>query len=101
MELFSFAEILTAVVIVLGGQKGFEFYRKKRYSNGRHDRRSSSNRNSSFSEGDRSFIQGCFENQTKEMGLEMRSDRLELMIGIKEIIQSEGEKTRSVVRSNG
>ncbi|KKK70880.1 hypothetical protein LCGC14_2919530, partial [marine sediment metagenome] len=40
-----------------------------------------------------------FKDQTKEIGSEMKNDRLELMIGFKEMVQSEGEKTRVAVRA--
>jgi hypothetical protein len=100
MEFFSFAEIITAVAMVLGGQKGYEIYKRKRHSNGRHDRRSGSRENNSFADSDKSFIQGCFEDQTDKMGTLMENDRLKLMIGFKEVVQKEGEKTRSVVRAS-
>ena len=95
----SLIEIITAVVMVLGGQKGFEVYKRRKHSNGRHDRRSSSREGNSFADSDKEFIRGCFKDQTKEIGSEMRNDRLELMIGLKEIVQSEGEKTRVAVRA--
>ena len=96
MEALSLAEILTAVDMVLVGQKVYEVYKRKKFTNGGgHDRRSNS-----FAEADRDFIQGCFENQTKEMNLSMESDRLKLVIGIKEIVQDEGSKTRIAVRDN-
>ncbi|KKM60190.1 hypothetical protein LCGC14_1544360 [marine sediment metagenome] len=100
MEFFSLAEIVTAVVMVLGGQKGFEIYKRKRHSNGGRDRRSNSGNHNSFSQGDKEFIEGCFKTQTKEMGMSMKNDRLELAILLKDIVQAEGEKTRSVVRSS-
>lgn len=96
MEFFSFAEIMTAVVMVLGTQKGYEVYKRKKFANGNgHERR-----RNSFADSDKDFIQGCFETQTKEMGLTMKNDRLELAKEFKEIIQTEGEKTRSTVRSS-
>ncbi len=96
MEFFSLAEIMTAVVMVLGGQKGFEIYKRKRFANGNgHERR-----RNSFADSDKDFIQECFKNQTKEMGTTMENDRLKLIMGLKEVVQNEGEKTRSVVRSS-
>ena len=89
-------EIITAVVMVLSSQKGYEVYKKKKYSNGGRDRR---NGNNSFSQSDKDFIEGCFKNQTDGMGLQMKNTRLELMIGIKEVVQAEGEKTRITVRT--
>ena len=96
MEFFSLAEIVTAVVLVLSGQKGFEIYKRKRFANGNgHERR-----RNSFADSDKEFIRECFGNQTKEMGATMENDRLKLIMGLKEVVQKEGEKTRSVVRSN-
>ena len=91
-------EILSAVVMVLGGQKGFEIYKKKRYSNGGRDRRSSQNHNS-FCQSDRNFIEGCFKDQTKEMVLTKKIDRLDLVVELGDIIRSEGKDTREVIRS--
>ena len=67
-------EILSAVFMVLGGQKGFEIYKRKRYSNGGRDRRSGN----SFCTSDKEFIEGCFKDQTREMVLTKKNDRLEL-----------------------
>ena len=92
-------EILVAVMTVLGGQKGYEIYRRKRHSNGRHDRRSSSG-NNSFSESDKSFIKGCFENQTKELGKSTETSDLKLVMEFGKVVRNEGEKTRSVVRAS-
>jgi len=95
MEFFSFAEIITAVVMVLGGQKGFEIYKRKRFANGNgHERR-----RNSFADSDKEFIRGCFENQTKELGMSMKNDRLVLVGEIKDFVRSDGENTRTVVRS--
>ncbi len=95
MDSMAFAEIITAVVLVLSGQKGFEFIKRKRFANGNgHERR-----RNSFADSDKEFIKGCFENQTKELGKSTENDRLKLMIGFKEVVQTEGEKTRTVVRA--
>ena len=91
-------EILSAVVMVLGGQKGFEIYKRKRYSNGGRDRRSSQSHNS-FCQGDKDFIEGCFKDQTKEMVLTKKIDRLDLVVELGDIIRSEGKDTREVIRS--
>ncbi|KKL14001.1 hypothetical protein LCGC14_2520120 [marine sediment metagenome] len=99
MEAMSLIEIITAVVMVLGGQKGFEIYKRKRHSNGGHDRRSNPG-NNSFADSDKEFIKGCFDSHAEKMGLSMESDRLKLMIGFKEVVRTEGEKTRGVVRSS-
>ena len=86
-------EILSAVVMVLGSLKGYDMYQRKKHSNGSHDRRSNT-----FAESDKVFIRDVISDQTEKMGLEMRNDRLELMIGLKEVVQTEGEKTRNAVR---
>ncbi|MEK0326912.1 MAG: hypothetical protein QQN63_14540 [Nitrosopumilus sp.] len=104
MEIFTTSithlpEILIAVMTVLGGQKGYEIYRRKRYSNGGHDRRSSSGSSNSFCQGDKDFIQGCFQDQTKMLGASMENDRLKLIMGLEKVIRKEGEDTRVVVRS--
>ncbi len=99
MEFFSLAEIVTAVVMVLGGQKGFELYKRKRHSNGGRDRRSNSGNHNSFSQGDKEFIEGCFKTQTKEVGMSMKNDRLELLGELKDFIRSDGESTRTAVRA--
>ena len=103
MEIFTTSithlpEILIAVMSVLGGQKGFELYRKKRYSNGGRDRRSSQNHNS-FCQSDKDFISGCFKDQTKEMVLTKKNDRLELVGELGKIIRDEGKDTREAIRS--
>ncbi|KKL25696.1 hypothetical protein LCGC14_2402700 [marine sediment metagenome] len=95
MDYFAFTEIILAVVMVLGGQKGLEVYHRKKHANGNGRER----RKNSFADSDKEFIRGCFKDQTKEIGSEMRNDRLELMIGLKEMVQSEGEKTRVAVRA--
>lgn len=92
---FALAEILMAVIMVLGGQKGFEIYKRKRFANGNgHERR-----RNSFADSDKEFIRGCFEDQTKELGMGMKADRLELVMEIGRVVRNEGEKTRSVVRA--
>jgi len=91
-------EIIIAVVTVLGGQKGYEIYKRKKFYNGGRDRRSSQGSNS-FCQSDRDFIKGCFENQTKEMGMAMKNDRLVLVGDLKDFIRSDGESTRVAVRA--
>ena len=88
MEAMSLIEIITAVVMVLGGQKGFEIYKRKRHSNGGHDRRSNPG-NNSFADSDKEFIKGCFENQT-----------LKLVMELGKVVRTEGEKIRGVVRAS-
>ncbi|HEC64852.1 MAG TPA: hypothetical protein ENI23_06150 [bacterium] len=92
-------EILVAVMTVLGGQKGYEIYRRKRYSNGGRDRRSGSGNHNSFSKGDKDFIESCFKDQTKELGMSMKNDRLVLVGDLKDFIRTDGESTRTAVRA--
>ena len=98
MEAMSLIEIITAVFLVLGGQKGFEVYKRRKHSNGRHDRRSSSREGNSFADSDKDFIRECFENQTKEMGMAMKNEQLILVGELKDFIRSDGESTRVAVR---
>ena len=95
MEFSSLAEIITAVVVVLSGQKGFEVYKRKKHSNGGHDRRSGN----SFCQSDKDFIENCFKDQTKEMILTKKNDRLELVAQLGGIIRDEGRATREAIRS--
>ncbi len=95
MEFFNLAEIMTAVVAVLGTQKGYEIYKRKRFANGNgHERR-----RNSFADSDKEFLRECFENQTKELGKSTETSDLKLAMEFGKIVRSEGEKTRSVVRS--
>ena len=87
-------EIVTAVVMVLGGQRGYEVYKRKRFSNGGHDRR----RGNSFAESDKEFIRGCLVDQTRSMKLLLETDRLELVVKLGDVIRDDGEKTRTAVR---
>ncbi len=98
MEMFSFAEILTAVVMVLGGQKGYEVYKRKQYKNGtRRDRRNGGG--NSFSDSDKDFVRECFDIHTKEITLLRKNDRLELVSELKDFIRHDGESTRTAVRA--
>ncbi len=92
-------EIISTVIFVLGGQKGFEFYKKKRYLNGGHNRRSNSS-NNSFSTSDKEFIKSCFTDHSKESALTMKNSRLELVVELGQIIRDEGDRTRVAVRTN-
>ena len=95
MDYFAFTEIILAVVMVLGGQKGLEVYHRKKHANGNgHERR-----RNSFADSDKDFIRECFENQTKELGKSMETSDLKLVLEFGKVIRNEGEKTRSVVRS--
>ena len=88
-------EILSAVVIVLGGQKGLEVYHRKKHANGNGKER----RSNSFAETDKSFIREIIADQTTKLGLVMKTDRLELVMKLKDVIQDDGEKTREAVRA--
>ena len=91
-----FPEIFSAVVMSLGSLKGYEIYQRKKYINGgKHDRRNGSN---SFSESDKKFVRECFEQQSKELGLVMKTDRLEFAADLKDFIRNDGENTRTAVR---
>lgn len=94
MDLQVLPEILAAVALFFTGQKGLDFYKKKKYANGGGDRR-----HNHFSDSDKSFIRNCFEDQTEKMGLAMKSDRLELLRLIEAAVRTEGENTRGVVRA--
>ncbi len=94
MEFQAFPQILIAVIMVLGGQKGFEFYKRKKYLNGNGERR-----RDSFSDLDKNFLRSCFEDQTEKMSLAMKTDRLLLLRDIESSVRTEGENTRGVVRA--
>ena len=89
-------EIVASVMIVLGGQKGYEVYKKKRFANGSHDRR----KGNSFAESDKEFIRTCFTDQSRAMAKVMTIDRLELAKDLGEVIRDEGDKTRTAVRES-
>ena len=92
-------EIFIAVLSVLGGQKGYEVYRRKKYHNSGNDRRSGSfGGNNSFATKDKEFIEECFKSQSKELRLTLKADRLELITSLGDIIRREGDNTRIVVR---
>ena len=94
-------EIATTIVILLGGQKCYDVYKRKRYSNGGRDRRSNSGSvNYSFCQNDKDFIESCFKNQTRESAQNMKTSRLELVVELGQIIRDEGDRTRAVVRTN-
>ena len=88
-------EIVASVMIVLGGQKGYEVYKKKRFANGSHDRR----KGNSFAESDKEFIQKCFLDQTRSMASVMKLDRLELVVDLGKVIRDDGDRTRTAVRT--
>ena len=88
-------EIVASVMIVLGGQKGYEVYKKKRFANGGHDRR----KGNSFAESDKDFIQKCFLDQTRSMASVMKLGRLQLIVELGDVIRDDGDKTRTAVRA--
>ena len=87
-------EIVASVMIILGGQKGYEIYKKKRFSNGRHDRR----RGNSFAESDKDFIRTCLVDQSRSMKSLLETDRLELFLKLGDVIRGDGDRTRTAVR---
>ncbi len=94
-------EIATTIAMILGWQKGYEFYKKKKYSNGGRDRRSNSGAvNHSFCQNDKDFIESCFKEHSREAAQNMKISRLELVTDLGQIIRDEGDRTRVVVRSN-
>ena len=94
MDLMVFAQILTAVGMVLGGQKGMEIYKRKRFANGNGGQDPDRRRNS-LSNVDKEFIRSCFNS----LELSIENDRLKICRDLGGAIQDEGEKTRVVVRS--
>ena len=94
MDLMVFAQIMTAVGMVLGGQKGMEIYKRKRFANGNGGQYPERRRNS-FSNADKDFIRGCFSS----LELSMENDRLKTCRELEEAIRDEGKQTRDEVRS--
>lgn len=96
MEIISVAEIFTAIVMVLGGQRGFAMYNRKRFLNGRpgSDRRRESGSFSGMSSSDKDFIKTCFDS----LGMQLANDRLLQTKEITEAIRTEGAATRIAVR---
>ena len=87
-------EILSAVALVLGYQKGYEIWQRKKFANGNgRDRRSNS-----FCESDKDFIRECFSSHSERLGLMLKTDRLELTSDLKDFIRDDGESTRTAVR---
>ena len=88
-------EILSAVALVLGYQKGYEIYQRKQFKNGNsRDRRSNS-----FCESDKVFIRECFNDHSEKLTLSLKTDRLELLGDLKDFIRDDGESTRTTVRA--
>ena len=94
MDLMVFAQIMTAVGMVLGGQKGMEIYKRKRFANGNGGQDPDRRRNS-LSIVDKEFIRGCFNSLEQSM----ENDRLKTCRDLEEAIRDEGKETRIVVRS--
>ena len=92
MEIISFAEILTAVVMVVGGQQSLEYYRRKKLRDGN---AGSDRRRDSLSSADREFMKGCFDT----LGMQLTNDRLQQTREIEAFVRTENEATREVIRS--
>jgi len=93
MDFMVFAQVMTAVGMVLGGQKGMEIYKRRRFANGNGG--NPDRRKNSLSELDKEFIKGCFGS----LDLVMKNNQLEFGKDLEEAIRYEGEQTRTVVRS--
>ncbi len=91
MEIFNFAEILTAVILVLGGQQGFAAYRRKKFLNGNPG---SDRRRGTLSGADREFIKTCFDT----LGMQLANDLLLQTKEIAQTVRDEGSSTRIAVR---
>ena len=96
MEITSFAEILTAVVLVLGGQQGFSIYRRKKFLNGHSesDRRRDSKSFGGMSPVDREFIKTCFDS----LAMQLTNDRMQQTREIEATVRIESAATRVAVR---
>lgn len=95
MELFNFAEMITVVAMVLGGQQGFAMYRRKKFLSGDpgSDRRRVSG-SSGMSHTDREFIKTCFDS----LGLQLEKDLLLQTKEITQTVRDENSATRVAVR---
>ena len=91
MEIFNFAEIFTAVVMVLGGQQGIAIYRRKKFLNGHHG---SDRRRDTMSGADKEFIKTCFDS----LGLQLANDLLLQTKEITQTVRDENSATRIAVR---
>jgi hypothetical protein len=94
MDLTAFAQVMVAIFGVLGGQKGMEMYKRRRFANGNGGANPDRRKNSLSTE-DKEFIKGCFGSLEKGM----ENDRLKICMTLEEAIRREGEQTRVVVRS--
>ncbi len=90
-----FPEIMSAVIMVLGGQKGYEIYRRKQYKNGNGKER----RHNSLCDSDKTFIKECFNVHAKDLSMTLKNSRLELASELKDFIRVDGESTRNAVRN--
>jgi hypothetical protein len=91
MEIYSFAEIFTAVIMVVGGQQGFAAYRRKKFLNGHPG---SDRRRDTMSGADKEFIKTCFDS----LGLQLERDLLLQTKEITQTVRDEGASTRIAVR---
>lgn len=95
MDIMGFTEILTAVAMVLGGQQGFELYKRRRILNGNSDdRRRNPGSNGGLSSSDKEFIRSCFDN----LGMQITNGRMQQTRDLEAAIRAEGSATRVAVR---
>ncbi len=99
MEIFSFVEIFTAVVMVLGGQQGFAAYRRRKFLNGHieSDRRRDSKSVGGMTSADRDFIKSCFDSLT----MQIENVCVRQTMEISEAVRTEAAATRVAVRDRG
>ncbi len=91
MEFFNFAEIFTAVVLVVGGQQGFAAYRRKKFLNGHPG---SDRRKDTLSGTDKEFIKTCFDS----LVMQLNNDRMQQTMELSQTIRDESASTRIAVR---
>lgn len=91
MELFPFAEIFTAVVMVLGGQQGISAYRRRKFLNGNSG---SDRRKDVLSSSDKEFVKTCFDT----LNMQLTNDRLQQTRELEAVIRTENAATRVAVR---
>ena len=96
MEIISFAEIFTTVVLFLGGQQGFAAYRRRKFLNGHveSDRRRDSKSFGGMSPSDKEFIKSCFD----ALAMQLTNDRMRQTRDIEATVRNEGAATRVAVR---
>ncbi len=85
-------EVFTAVAMFLGGQKGMEFYKRRRFLNGNG---TGDMRKNSLSPSDKDFVKDCFSS----LELAQENDRLKLSRDLADVIRVEANSTRDMIRS--